>query len=97
MSVFLEAISGTGTITLLHERERASLRHQLVTKPEEADLILMLGNPARQPRKLLDNYCYKNLPDRWGVYTEEDSYLPLISGVLFSAQIGKSTSFWPSL
>jgi hypothetical protein len=92
MNVFLEAISGTETITLLQERGRASFRHQLVTKPEEADIILMLGNPARQPGKLLDNHCYKNFPDRCAVYTEEDSYLPLIPGVYCSAQIGKSTS-----
>jgi hypothetical protein len=91
MKILLASITQKETIGMMNERAKASQTHQLVNDPADADLILMLGNDARQPEMLLDHPLYRAYPDRCAVYTEEDSYLPLIPGVYCSARYDQST------
>jgi hypothetical protein len=91
MKILLASITQKETIGMMNERAKASQAHQLVDDPADADLILMLGNDARQPEMLLDHPLYRTFPDRCAVYTEEDSYLPLIPGVYCSARYDQST------
>jgi hypothetical protein len=91
MKLLIASITQKETIGIMNERAKTSQAHQLVDNPADADLILMLGNDARQPEILLDHPLYRAFPDRCAVYTEEDSYLPLVPGVYCSARSDQNT------
>jgi hypothetical protein len=88
MKIHFAAISEADQpcVSMFHERATNSRFHQVAPDASQADLILLLGIFALEPRKLLDHELYKALPDRCAVYTEEDTYLPLIPGVYCSAR-----------
>jgi exostosin family protein len=78
-------------VPMLHARAAYSRLHEIEPDPSQADLILLPGIFALEPRKLLEHAVYRAFPDRCAVYTEEDTYLPLIPGVYCSARIDEST------
>jgi len=78
-------------VPMFHDRAKFSKLHEVVANPADADLILLLGVFAMEPAKLLENAVYKTFPDRCAVYTEEDTYLPLVPGVYCSAERDEHT------
>lgn len=88
MKVHFAAISEADQpcVSMFHERATNSRFHRIEPDASQADLILLLGVFALEPRKLLDHTLYKAFPERCAVYTEEDTYLPLIPGVYCSAR-----------
>jgi hypothetical protein len=91
MKIFLVELSEVETIALLREGAARSTLHTLVERPEEAGLILFIGQDSRVAGRLLDHPVYRQFPSISSVYTEEDSYLPLIPGVYCSARVEESS------
>ena len=91
MKVYLAALLETDQVDILKEHASFSKSHEIVSSPSEAELILVLGASAREPRQLLDHEIYKSYPDRCAIYTEEDDYLPLLPTVHTNAKIGLHT------
>jgi hypothetical protein len=73
------------------DRSTLSTEHEVVSDPGEADVIILMGADARQPGLVLNSREYQEYPDKCSVYTEEDSYLPLLPGVYCSAVGDRST------
>ena len=67
-------------------------RHELAEQPEDADLILLCGPFSTRPATLLRHPLVRRFPGRCAVYTEDDSYLPLLPGVYTSPRRGPSTA-----
>jgi hypothetical protein len=93
MRVHLTAISEADQpcVSMFHDRATCSKLHAFEPDPGRADLILLLGVFAMEPRKILDHAVYKAFPDRCAVYDEEDTYLPLVPGVYCSARSDEHT------
>jgi hypothetical protein len=93
MKVHFAAISEADQpcVAMFHERAAHSRSHEVEPNSDHADLILLLGIFALEPQKLLDHALYRTYPDQCAVYTEEDTYLPLIPGVYCSARMDKHT------
>ncbi len=93
MKVHLAAIGDADRpcVSMFHDRARFTRSHRVVSKPEDADLILLLGIFGQEPAKLIDHALYRSIPDRCAVYTEEDTYLPLVPGVYCSAHHDEHT------
>jgi hypothetical protein len=91
MKVYLGAVRETDQVDILRDHASYSKNHEIVSSPSAADLILMLGAPARDPRQLMDYQAYKDFPDRCVIYTEEDDYLPLLPSVHCSGRSGLHT------
>jgi hypothetical protein len=66
-------------------------QHRLVADPHLADLVLILGRFGHTPHQVLDHPAYQAVPDRCAVYTEDDTYLPLLPGVYCSARRDQHT------
>ena len=90
MKIYIAAVCETEQVGILEDHAAHSRSHELVSKPSAADLILLLGASAQEPRQLLDYPAYKAFPDRCAIYTE-DAYLPLLPGVHTNAQRGLHT------
>ena len=84
MKIHLSPIHETELVTLLPQRAAHST-HTLVSSPDEADFILLVGSFGLDPQHLLDHPLYRAHPDKCAVYTEDDNYLPLAPGVYCSA------------
>lgn len=93
MKVHFTAIGETDqpSVAMFYERARFSKSHEVLSKADAADLVLLLGVFGLEPAKLLDHAVYAAFPDRCAVYTEEDTYLPLIPGVYSSARKDEHT------
>jgi hypothetical protein len=91
MKVYLGAVRETDQVEILQDHAAFSKSHEIVSSPSAADLILILGASARDPKQLLEYEAYKEFPDRCAIYTEEDDYLPLLPTVHTNAQIGLHT------
>ena len=76
---------------ILEEHASFSKSHELVSNPSAAELILILGASAREPRQLLEHELYRSFPERCAIYTEEDDYLPFLPTVHTNAKIGLHT------
>jgi hypothetical protein len=81
MKVFLTAVRETDQILLLQEHASHAKRHELVSDPSSADLILIFGSSALEPHLVLESEVYKSFPDRCTTYTEEDYFVPLLPGL----------------
>lgn len=90
MKVLLAVMAQVETVDVMRARGAASRLHTIVDDPDQADLILLLGNDAHFPERLLQHTLYLSHPNRCAVYTEEDSYLPLVPGVYCSATMDPS-------
>lgn len=84
MKVLLSALDDTSALRIL--RQAGSSSGQLVESPDEADLIVLLGSFARQRERLFGNELYRRFRAKCTVYTDDDSFLPLLPGVYCSAQ-----------
>ena len=91
MKVYLGALIETDQLDILKDHTSFSKSHEIVSSPAAAELILVLGASAREPRQLLDHELYKSYPDRCVIYTEEDDYLPLLPTVHTNAPSGLHT------
>lgn len=69
-----------------------AVRHELADRPEEADLVLLCGPFSKRPAALTRHDLVRRFGDRCAVYTEDDSYLPLLPGVYTSARRGPSAA-----
>ena len=67
-------------------------RHELADVPGDADLILLCGPFSKRPATLTRHGLVRRFADRCAVYTEDDSYLPLLPGVYTSPRRGPSTA-----
>jgi hypothetical protein len=92
MKIHLSPIHETELITLLPERAKLSTAHTLVSSPEEAEMILLVGSFGGDPHHLLDHPLYRAFPDKCAVYTEDDNYLPLAPGVYCSGKVDEHSS-----
>ena len=61
--------------------------HSLTDDPDTADLILFAGNFSSEPHLILQHPLYLTRPEKCAVYTEDDTYLPLLPGIYCSGQI----------
>jgi hypothetical protein len=91
MKVYLGALIATDQVNIFKEHASFSKSHELVSSPSAAELILILGASAREPRQLLEHELYRSFPDRCAIYTEEDEYLPLLPTVHTNAKTGLHT------
>jgi hypothetical protein len=91
MKVYLGAVCEIDQVGILQSHAAFSKDHEIVSEPSAADLILILGAPARDPQQLLDYEAYKAFPDRCVIYTEDDDYVPLLPTVHTNARIGLHT------
>lgn len=91
VKVHLAAVAPTDLLDLLCQHAAHSVRHEVVADPESADLILLLGNFALEPQRVLEHALYKAFPDKCAVYNEEDDYLPLLPGLYCSACADRHT------
>ncbi|MGB0062989.1 MAG: exostosin family protein [Terracidiphilus sp.] len=91
MNVYLAALRETDQTGIIQDHASFSKSHKIVSSPLAAELILILGASAREPRQLLDHDIYKSYPSRCVIYTEEDDYLPLLPTVHTNAKIGIHT------
>jgi len=91
MKIYIEALRETEQVGILKNHASFSKRHEIVSCPSAADLILVVGASAREPQQLLGREIYKAFPDRCAIYTEEDEYLPLFPTVHTNAKIGLHT------
>ena len=92
MRIYLSSIHETELITLLPQRAARSTLHTLVSSPQEADMILLVGSFGLDPHLLLEHPLYRTHSDRCAVYTEDDNYLPLAPGVYCSATNDESAT-----
>lgn len=91
MKVFLQSIGVNELERLLRKLHEQSFEdlHTIVGSPQDADLILLCGNltgTATEWKVLARHY-----PDKCAVYSDDDSYLPLLPGVYCSPVRGYST------
>lgn len=91
MRVHIAALRETDQVGIFTDHACYSKSHNIVSSPTEAEIILILGASAREPRQLLEHDIYKSYPDRCVVYTEEDDYLPLLPTIHTNAKIGLHT------
>ena len=91
MKVYLAAVQETDQVEILTGHAAFSKKHQIVTAPSAADLILIFGVSALEPRQVLDHEIYRTYPERCAIYTEEDHYLPLLPTVHTNARRGLHT------
>lgn len=91
MKVYLGALIETDQVDIFKEHASFSKSHELVSNPSAAELILILGASAREPRQLLEHELYRSYPERCAIYTEEDDYLPFLPTVHTNAKIGLHT------
>lgn len=91
MKIYLAALRETDQVEILQDHAAFSSNHEIIANPGEADLILVLGASALEPRQLLEHEIYKSFADRCVVYTEEDYYLPLLPTVHTNARRGLDT------
>ncbi len=90
MKVHFSPVKETELAALLPQRAEHST-HTLTASPDEADLILLIGSFAVDPRCLLEHPLYRAWPDKCAVYSEDDIYLPLAPGIYCSAVEDEST------
>jgi Exostosin family len=91
MLVHVAALTENFEAALLLHARAASTRYVLTPNADAADLIILVGNFAREPTLLLDHPALRAHPERCAVYTEDDWYLPLIPGLYSSARRGLSS------
>ena len=91
MKVYLAAVRDTDQVEILTDHAASSRKHQIVADPSAADLILIFGVSALEPRQILDHELYRTYPERCVIYTEEDHYLPLLPTVHTNALRGLHT------
>lgn len=91
MKVYLGAIREALWAEILQDHAAYSKIHEVVSSPSAADLILLVGPSASDPRQFLEYEAYKAFPDRCAVYTAEDNYVPFLPGVYCSARNDEHT------
>ncbi len=91
MKVYLRSIGINELPELLKKLHRHADQavHTLVDSPQEADLILLCGNLTGASTDWKE--LVKRHPDRCAVYSDDDSYLPLVPGIYCSPHRGYST------
>ena len=85
MRIYLSPLHEIELSILLPQRPGHSATHTLISSPDEAEMILLLGSFGIDPHYLLEDPLYRAYPDKCAVYTEDDNYLPLVPGVYCSA------------
>ncbi len=85
MKIYFSAVKETELNALLSARVQRST-HTLTEDPTAADLILFIGNFSTEPLGLTEHPLYRAHHEKCAVYTEDDTYLPLVPGVYCSAE-----------
>ena len=86
MKIYLAPVDETELVTLLPARATLSTQHTIASDPVGADLVLFLGSFGTNPDRLLAHPIYQRWCDKSVVYTEDDTYLPLLPGIYCSAR-----------